>query len=101
MTAGDVLHVAAAWCAVAVILAAAGLPNPAAEQADAFNAAHPVGAPVLAYPGARPEGRKDATVLTTRTRSAASVLGGHTAVVWVDGHGACIALTHIDPRKEN
>lgn len=67
----------------------------AAEQAAAFNAAHSIGIPVRAYPGARPEGCQDATVLTTRTRSEASVLG-HGAVVWVEGHGACIALTHID-----
>ncbi len=68
----------------------------ATVQAAAFNAAHPVGTPVRAYPGFRPEDCPDTTVLTTRTRSAASVLGGHTAVVWVEGHGACIALTHID-----
>lgn len=66
----------------------------------AFNAAHPVGTPVLAYPGARPEDHPDATRITTRTRSVASVLGGHTPVVWVDGHDACIALTHIDPIEE-
>ncbi len=29
-------------------------------------------------------------------RSRATLLGGHTDVVWVHGHGACIALTHID-----
>lgn len=74
----------------------------AAEQAelqrrvDEFNARYPVGTPVLAYPGARPEDHGDVTRLVTRTRSKATVLGGHTDVVWVDGHSACIALTHID-----
>lgn len=57
-----------------------------------WNKAHLVGTPVRVWTGAR-EG--DGT--PTRTRSAASVLGGHTAVVWVEGHGACIALTHVDP----
>jgi hypothetical protein len=69
-------------------------------NADEFNARYPVGTPVLAYPGARPEDASDATRLVTRTRSRASVLGGHTDVVWVDGHSACIALTHVDPVTE-
>jgi hypothetical protein len=65
-------------------------------NADDFNARYPVGTPVLAYPGTRPEDHPDATCLVTRTRSKATVLGGHTDVVWVDGHSACIALSHID-----
>ncbi|MEU1663651.1 hypothetical protein ABZ547_08545 [Streptomyces sparsogenes] len=66
-------------------------------NAEHFNARYPVGTPVMAYPGARPENDRNATRLVTRTRSRATVLGGHTDVVWVDGHSACIALTHIDP----
>lgn len=65
-------------------------------NAETFNARYPVGTPVFAYPGARPEDIPSATRLVTRTRSEASVLGGHTDVVWVDGYSACIALTHID-----
>jgi hypothetical protein len=65
-------------------------------NADDFNSRHPVGTPVFAYPGARPEDYPQATRLVTKTRSRASVLGGHTDVVWVDGHSACIALTHVD-----
>ncbi|MEU1133540.1 hypothetical protein ABZ383_27410 [Streptomyces sp. NPDC005900] len=65
---------------------------------DEFNAAYPVGTAVRAYPGARPERDADATRIETTTRSRATVLGGHTAVVWVHGRGACIALTHIDAR---
>ncbi|MGW6531386.1 hypothetical protein [Streptomyces venezuelae] len=68
------------------------------RQVAAFNAAYPVGTPVIAYPGARPEDCADVTRIETTTRSRATVLGGHTAVVWVNGHGACIALTHIDAR---
>lgn len=64
--------------------------------ADEFNSQYPVGTPVVAYPGFRPEDDPSGTRLVTRTRSRASVLGGHTDVVWVDGHGACISLTHID-----
>jgi hypothetical protein len=71
--------------------------------ADEFNERYPVGTRVIAYPGFRPEdapGIDGITRLDTTTRSRASVLGGHTAVVWVDGHGACIALTHIDPVQD-
>jgi len=47
-------------------------------------------APVRYWTGAR-EG--DGQLGTTRT--GAQVLGGHTAVLWVHEHSACIALTHI------
>ncbi|NEA52345.1 hypothetical protein [Streptomyces sp. SID10815] len=67
------------------------------RNVDQWNARYPVGTRVVAYPGFRPERDPDAKYLVTRTRSAATVLGGHTAVVWVEGHGACIALTHVDP----
>lgn len=69
-------------------------------QVDAWNLAHPVGTPVVAYPGARPEDWPDATRIVTSTRSKATVLSGHTAVVWVHGHSACIALSHVDVRTE-
>lgn len=64
--------------------------------ADEFNALYPIGTPVTAYPGFRPEDDPQAEAIVTTTRSRARVLGGHTDVVWVHGHGACIALTHID-----
>ncbi|MFF1709249.1 hypothetical protein [Streptomyces sp. NPDC058268] len=68
------------------------------RQVARWNAAHPIGTPVSAYPGARPEDDRNDERLDTATRSKAQVLGGHTAVVWVDGHSACIALSHIDIR---
>lgn len=64
---------------------------------DLWNTRYPIGTPVTAYPGARPSDDSHCERLITRTRSEAQVLGGHTAVVWVDGHSACIALTHVDP----
>ena len=69
-------------------------------NADTFNSRYPVGTPVFAYPGARPEDFPNDRRLVTRTRSKASVLGGHTDVVWVDGHSACIALSHVDVVSE-
>ncbi|WP_309049030.1 hypothetical protein [Streptomyces sp.] len=68
------------------------------RQAARFNAANPVGTPVIAYPGCRPEDHPGDEHLVTTTRSRATVLSGHTPVVWVNGHSACIALTHIDVR---
>ena len=67
---------------------------------ERWNRLHPVGTRVNAYPGCRPEDDPQATVLNTVTRSAATVLGGHTPVVWVRDHGACIALTHVDPKPQ-
>ena len=66
-------------------------------NAATFNQRYPIGTPVIAYPGCRPEDDPNGERLVTRTRSRAEVLGGHTDVVWVDGHDACINLTHIDP----
>lgn len=65
-------------------------------NAEQFNARYPVGTPVVAYPGFRPEVDPTATRIETTTRSRATLLSGHTDVVWVHGHSACIALTHID-----
>jgi hypothetical protein len=65
------------------------------QIADSFNRSHPVGTPVRYWTGTR-EGDGE----TGATRSAATVLGGHTAVVWVTGHGACIALTHVQPEAD-
>lgn len=69
-------------------------------NADEFNALYEVGIPVFAYPGARPEDIPSARRLVVRTRSRATVLGGHTAVVWVEDYGSCIALSHVDPVSE-
>ncbi len=59
----------------------------------------PVGTPVLAYPGVRPEASSTATVIDTVTRDEPWLLGGHTWVVSVEGYPGGIALTHID-RKD-
>jgi hypothetical protein len=57
-----------------------------------WNRLYPVGTAVTAYPGVRGE-----DPLTTRTRSNAWTLGGHTPVVSVDGYAGGISLTHVDP----
>jgi hypothetical protein len=67
-------------------------PEPA-RAVRAWNKAHPVGTPVVYWPGFR-----EVDGVWSNTRTPASVLGGHTAVVWVEGRGDCIALTHVQPR---
>jgi hypothetical protein len=69
-------------------------PTPA-ERVEAWNLTYPEGQPVRYWTGAR-EGAGE----TGRTRSAAWVAEGHTAVVRVTGHGAWIVLTHVDPIPE-
>lgn len=63
-----------------------------AEAAVAdWNARYPVGTPVRYWTFTRTgEGKP------SRTRTEARVIG-EMAVVWVNDHGACLALTHVDP----
>ncbi|MEV7034537.1 hypothetical protein AB0N99_30450 [Streptomyces sp. NPDC093272] len=69
-------------------------------NADQFNANYPVGSLVFAYPGFRPEDDAKATRLVTRTRTEAQLSASGHDVVWVEGHGAYISLTHVDPVTE-
>ncbi|GAA1887583.1 hypothetical protein GCM10009837_06630 [Streptomyces durmitorensis] len=67
--------------------------NAAYRRVVRWNAAHPIGTPVTAYPGSR-QGQG----IDTATCSEAMVLGGHSAIVIVDGISGGIALSHIDIR---
>lgn len=72
--------------------------------ADEWNQQHPIGTPVTAYPGIRPEyaakiGTTDYPRLETRTRSVAWTLGHGEPVVAVDGYAGGISLKHIDLRE--
>lgn len=60
---------------------------------DEWNDAHAIGTRVRYWTGLR-EGTTPTG--TSHTRTEATLLGGHTPVVWVDGEGPCIALTHVD-----
>lgn len=66
-------------------------PNPQ-EQADAWNAKHPVGTLVRYWRGVRGDGHDE----TGETRSPAQVLAGHSAVVWIYGCSGSIRLTHVE-----
>ncbi|MFJ9771167.1 hypothetical protein ACIRVF_07980 [Kitasatospora sp. NPDC101157] len=70
--------------------------------AEQWNDRYPIGTPVTAYPGVRPEHRavELCTVLTTRTRSRAWNLGHGEPVVAVEGYAGGISLEHVDLRIE-
>jgi hypothetical protein len=66
------------------------------DPVQRFNEAHPVGTPVLYWPGAREgawPGRESVT------RSQARLLCG-TPCVWVEGYPGGIALTHVEVRRD-
>jgi hypothetical protein len=52
---------------------------------------YPVGTPVLAR-------RDDGSTIDTRTTSEAWLLGGHTAVIMLDGISGCYALERVAVR---
>lgn len=69
-------------------------PDPAAlqRQCDTFNVSHPVGSPVVV--------RMDCgDKVATKTRSAAEVLSGHTAVVWLENISGCYMLDRVTPAE--
>lgn len=69
------------------------------QEADAWNAARPIGTRVIAYPSCRPEfNAADAakTRLVTTTRTPAWILGHGEPVVSVHGYAGGISLEHID-----
>ncbi|MFJ2961233.1 hypothetical protein ACIPIC_02850 [Streptomyces collinus] len=70
-------------------------------NAEQWNALYPVGTPVFAYPGFRPEDDRNARRLVTRTRTEAQLSASGDPVVWVDGEGSYICLTHVDAVSES
>ena len=58
-------------------------------QCSAWNAAHEIGATV-AYEEIRGEGE----TFRGKSRSEAQVLGGHSAVIWLEGKSSCVSLDH-------
>lgn len=61
-----------------------------AALVESWNATYPVGQAVRYSAGFR-----EGATSRGRTRSRATLLGGHTAVVWVEGYSGCIALSHV------
>jgi hypothetical protein len=63
-----------------------------AALAHKWNQRFPVGTPVRYWTGLR-----EGLGKVSKTRSAAEVLGGHTAVVWIENQVGCVALSHVEP----
>lgn len=55
---------------------------------DAWNAKNPPGTPVVVT-------KDDGTNYSTKTRSYAELLGGHTPVVWLAGRSGCVGLDRV------
>lgn len=66
--------------------------SPAQMQAacDKFNARYNVGDKILCWPGT-----KDVVPVERTISGPASILGGHTPVVYVSGGGGTIVLSHV------
>lgn len=62
------------------------------QQVDEWNELYPPGTEVVLTDD---EGQQQ----LTSTRSAAEVLSGHTAVIWVEGISGCYLLDRIQPRR--
>jgi hypothetical protein len=60
--------------------------------AHKWNRRFPVGTRVRYWTGVR-----EGLGKISKTRTVAQVLGGHTAVVWLEDHNACVALSHVEP----
>lgn len=56
---------------------------------EAWNEKHAVGSAVVVT---KDQGER----ITTKTRSAASNLGGHTAVIWLEGITGCYDLSRVE-----
>ena len=68
-------------------------------NADDFNRLYPVGTPVVAYPGVRPDDPVAPSLcrrVETRTRTLAWRASSGRDVVMVEDHSSWIALTHVD-----
>jgi hypothetical protein len=63
-----------------------------AKLAAKWNDRFPVGTVVRYWTSTR-----DGVGKVGKTRSEAEVMGGHTAVVWIEGCSGCVALTHVQP----
>jgi len=66
-------------------------------EVDSFNAQVPVGTLVAYWRGARagePSGRG-------KIHHAATIIGNHTAVTWIEGCSGAIALTHVQVLDES
>lgn len=62
------------------------------RQCDLWNAKHPVGT-VVSYEALVGEGE----TARGRTTAEAQIMGGHSAVIWLDCKSGCVDLEHCTP----
>lgn len=60
-----------------------------ANAVKVWNERHPVGTAVKVL-------RDDGSVMPTKTRSKATLLGGHSAVIWLEGISGCYSLGRVE-----
>lgn len=65
------------------------------QAVNRWNRQHAIGTPVRYWRGGR-----EGPGIESRTITGAQLLAGHTAVVFVDGYGSCVALTHVEPLEQ-
>jgi hypothetical protein len=65
-------------------------PEQLEQQVSNWNAAYPVGTRVYFDSVRRRQGE-------FKTATPAEILGGHTAVVWLEGYTGCVALDALEP----
>ncbi|OUC54730.1 hypothetical protein CA262_07565 [Sphingobium sp. GW456-12-10-14-TSB1] len=68
-------------------------PREAQRHVDRWNERYPVGQAVTVR-------RDNGATITTKTRSPAELLSGHSAVVWLDGISGCYLLNRVTPVTE-
>jgi hypothetical protein len=68
--------------------------NDPAQAVAMWNAEVPIGRHVTYR-------KDDGSIVETRTRSRAQVLGNHTPVVWLEEIVGCIALDRVAPKEGN
>ena len=64
------------------------------KQCDDWNAENPVGCDVTLL-------KDSGEIVDTQTRSAAEVLSGHSAVIWLNGVRACYLLDRVKRTADN
>jgi hypothetical protein len=71
-----------------------GSPSPAQQQrtVQEWNALYPIGTPVNVQ-------RDNGTITQSKTRSAAWLMGGHTAMIMVDGIAGGYMLSRVTPQR--
>lgn len=74
-------------------------PNPKVQESlvEQWNAQHPIGTSVLRYRLVHP--RREPEAQPTKTRSEAWLLGGHTAVVMVEGVAGGVMVESLEVKS--